>query len=280
MKKYFISKFDKLRIMNLIMDRKFNGYKLENDPGIHYDFNLIKSKPFSDESSDLRGFSMERHDQSHSGSCVAQSVVKALEIKRVMKYGASNHVNLSRLAVYYLARMEMKPSQVNNDDGTYISLAADVIRRFGVCREEPKSPIDTSFWPFNLELVNKAPSWMAMRSAYQNKISSWYKIYSSGQQRIQDISTALKQGHPIVFGTKVCKNFTDYNGTPIGIATGECFGGHATVIVGNVPKEKYFWVENSWGKNWGPDNGFYKLSYDVISSKDSNDFLVMKGSWE
>ena len=37
------------------------------------------------ETADLRPFTSPRHNQSASNSCVAQSVVKALEIKRIMK---------------------------------------------------------------------------------------------------------------------------------------------------------------------------------------------------
>jgi C1A family cysteine protease len=172
------------------------GFRPEPDPDQkHWSFELLKPAlaAYAGKASDLRGFASPRHDQSHSGSCVAQSTIKALELKRIQKYGLLSHVDLSRLALYFLAREMMDPQETDKDDGTFVSLAADVLRRFGVCREsaDPAKPDDKAFWPFDLDLLFTSPGWLQMRQAYIHKIDAWYKIYSTGDDRVNDVILAL-----------------------------------------------------------------------------------------
>lgn len=279
----------------------FNGFRPEPDNEMkHPDFSALRPRmtawaPPGD--SDLRAFSSPRHNQLHSSSCAAQSIAKALELKRIQKstiemtptlgfdkaleYGKSKHVDLSRLALYYLARELMDPSETDKDTGTYISLVADVLRRFGVCREAPdlSKPSDTAFWPFDLTKVFVSPTWLSMRQAYIHKINAWSKIYSTGASRVDDVIQALAAGNPIVYGTLIDDSWLNYNGTPIGILSGTVRGGHATTLVGWDSAGGFFWGENSWG-NWGPDDGFYKLRPEVIQSPNASDFICMMGGWE
>src|SRR5574343_112600 len=74
-----------------------------------------------DQDIDLRPYSSPVQDQGSTGSCVANSLVKALEIKRIIKKGHVAHVDLSRLGLYYNARERMNPSEVKKDSGTYIA---------------------------------------------------------------------------------------------------------------------------------------------------------------
>jgi len=111
-------------------------------------------------------------------------------------------VDLSRLAVYYLARELMTPPECTQDDGTYISYAFDVMRRFGVPTEAD--------WPWDTSKLYTPPSWRAMRKAYLCKITAFYKILSGGQDRVQAVKECLRAGNPVVFGTTVGSNWTDY----------------------------------------------------------------------
>lgn len=241
--------------------------------------------------SDLRPFSSPRHNQSHSGSCVAQGIVKAAEVKRIMEHGHADHVDLSRLAVYFLARELMDPPMTQMDKGTYVSFGADVLRRFGVCSE--------AHWPFDLNKLFVPPSWKAMRKAYVGKISAFYKINSTGSERVDDITLALAAGNPVVFGTKVGQNWRDYGpgSEPLDVVEGTILGGHCTVLMGWNPQKEVFYGENSWGTGWGikPDmvigywgdtpshtkqGGYYEMRPSVIKSSQAHDFIVMEGGWE
>lgn len=248
--------------------------------------------------SDLRKFAPQRHDQRTSQSCVAQSTVRATEIKRIMKVysdaiaagktedeaiaaALAAHVALSRLALYFLSREFMDPPETDKDEGTIISLAAEAMRTFGVAREErdPGNAGDRAFWPFDLNKVFVSPSWLSMREASLHKISSWYRITSTGNNRVDDVIAALAAGNPVVFGTTVGDNWMQYGGGVIGPVNGIVRGSHATVLEGWDPVEGIFWDENSWGTSWGID-GFAKLSPDVISDIGSEDFIVIQGGWE
>lgn len=283
------------------MSMSFDGFRAEADPDRkHPDFAVIRNHMAASASpggSDLRQFSSPRHQQAHSSTCAANATIKGLELKRIQKYtleseklmgferaleyGRSKHVDLSRLALYHLARELMDPPETNLDKGTYISLCADVLRRFGVCREapDPSKPDDTAYWPFDLTKIFVSPGWLQMRQAYVHKIDAWHKIYSEGEDRVHDVIQSLSAGSPVVYGTVVDEHWQSYDGTPLGLKSGKVLGGHATILVGWDPSG-FFWGENSWGNDWGPDDGFYKIRPEVIQSSDSSDFIVMSGGWE
>lgn len=236
----------------------------------HYDFSSIGLNRQG--TSDLRSHSLVRHDQLSTSSCVAQAVVKGLEIIRVRDYGVDSHYDLSRSALYYLTRELLGPKFHRIDGGSYISTAAHVLKTFGVCRENSNGPNDREYWPFDISKINTPPSFMAMRSAYLNKISSYYAIHDTGEKRIESCINALHHGNPVVFGTSVYENFASYNGGVWSRNSGKKLGGHATCLVGWDGVN--FIGENSWGDQWG-DGGFYYASPSIISSPEASDFIVL-----
>lgn len=202
-----------------------------------FDKNKFSFNPESKGDVDLRPFSSPVHNQRSTSTCVGNAVVKALEIKRIQKYGHEKHENLSRLDVYYGARDLMNPKRTDVDSGTHISLACDVLRRFGVCREK--------MFPFDEKNLFIPPPVMATREAYLNKIHSHFRITTKGNDRLDDIILNLQAGNPVVFGTAIGENWFKYNGTePIKQDT-KFDGGHAMVVVGII--NDLFIIENSWG---------------------------------
>lgn len=218
---------------------------------------------------DLRPFSSPRHNQGGTNSCVANAVVKTLEIKRAMTGGLDNHEDLSVMAVYYLARELMWPPQTHVDKGTYVSHACDVLRRFGVCPE--------SDWPWDPSKINESPTWSAMRGAYTRKINSFYKIYSTGMDRVDEVVRCLQSGNPVVYGTTVGPEWIAYRQGDILSTPSQVIGRHATVLVGW--EEGVFIGENSWSAQWG-DDGFYLMDPGVVAHPDSGDFWVIFEGWE
>jgi len=268
---------------------------------------------YEGQSSDLRGLSPKRHNQLRSSSCVAQSVVRAAEVKRIHKLflaaqgrgldiaaalaeAQAGHVALSRLALYYLAREIMDPPETSLDEGTYVSMAAEALKSFGVCREEKSAtnPADRAFWPFDLgtvpasgrERIFESPTWAVMREAYLHKIHAWYRLETTGDDRVRDVILALAAGNPVVYGTQVDGQWQTYDGSvPLGTLKSRVLGGHATVLEGWEPGKQLFLGENSWGEDWGltgPDGtgGFYEITPEKIASSESNDFVVIEGGWE
>ncbi|MEI7869732.1 MAG: C1 family peptidase [Candidatus Methylumidiphilus sp.] len=233
---------------------------------------------------DLRPFSSDRHNQGNTGSCVAQAVVKALENmerqqicqQRGIKpsdLGENDHQNLSVLALYYLCREFMQPSQVTEDSGTYPSLACDCLRRFGVCTEEE--------WPFEPDkLLFKAPSFTAMKGAFIHRLSAFYRITETGDDRVQSILDALRANHPVVYGTDIGDEWQSYKKGKVLKKPKNPEGGHATHLVGWDDTQGVLIGENSWGTHWG-DDGYYLLAPEVVADNSrSRDFWVITGIWE
>lgn len=217
---------------------------------------------------DLRPFSSPRHEQRTTDTCVAQSVIKALEIKRIQKHGHAKHVDLSVMDLYFGCRDKMNPRETNKDDGTYIYLACEVLKDFGVCRE--------SMHPFKESNLYIPPPILATRESYLNRIKTAYKIQKGGWDRVDDVISNLEMGNPVVFGTAVGKNWVNYSGTsdePLRPTPWEeRKGNHAVCIVGYVDGK--FIIENSWGTWWG-ENGYGWLRPEVIEDDASKDFWVI-----
>jgi len=216
---------------------------------------------------DLREFTSPRHNQRKTSTCTCQSAVKALEIKRIMKYGKEAHVPLSVMDLYYGARDLMDPKETDRDEGTYLYLVCDVLRRFGVCREELN--------PFDEKNLFVPTPIMATRESYMNKISANYRISSTGNDRVDDVINNLRVGNPVIFATRVGMNWMLYNSNskPLEITSMDnSIGNHAICIVGWVDGK--FVIENSWGNGWG-DDGFAYLQPEVIADCGSVDFWVI-----
>jgi len=220
---------------------------------------------------DLRPFTSPRHRQYSTSTCVAQATCKALEIKRIMLKGHDAHIDLSRLAVYWFARNLMLPKETKVDSGTYISHAFDAMRRFGVPPEAD--------WPWDESKIFDPPSWSAMRKAYVSRIDSFYKIRSTGKDRINMVIEALQAGNPVVFGTYVNTSWYQHKRNDVlkPISKADSTGRHATVLVGFVDGK--FIGENSWGKIWG-DGGFYYMDPSVIAHDGTRDLWVPQAGYE
>jgi C1A family cysteine protease len=268
------------------MQYKLGGYRPDPPDDRYWGFEtkLKAHLPAGAGSVDLRPYASPRHNQGETGSCVAQSVTKALENLERQKIcrdlglrpeqlGPQHHQDLSVLALYYLCRERMEPSQIAEDEGTFIWLACDCLRRFGVCTEQA--------WPFDEAQLFISPSVLAMREAYLHKISAYYRIEQTGQERVQSVIDALHARHPVVFGTLVGNAWAYYvAGQVLQLpASGAERGGHATHLVGWDEQRGLFIGENSWGTAWG-DEGFYWMAPEVIADPRSDDFWVITGSWE
>jgi len=218
-------------------------------------------------------------NQYGAGSCVGNATADSVEV--LNSIAGLPKVQLSRLFLYTLCRNMMDTdgdgrADINFDEGTYIRLAFDVLSKFGICREDiPKSK---GGWPYEIDWTTRKPkdlhvlpSLKAMRAATGHRIHSYYRIGETGQERVEAILDALRAQHPVVFGTKVTRAFTQYRGgepiaPPIGQATS---GGHAMMLCG-YDRAKGFLMHNSWGKGWG-DGGFAYLR---------EEYLAWEGTWD
>lgn len=247
------------------MTFKIGGYRRdpeENDDRRAMAFlNLRSDNPGK---SDLRPFSEFRENQRATNSCVAQSVTKALEVRRAFR-GHSSH-QLSALWLYFATRQRMNPPETHLDEGTFIWLACDTIRKIGAASE--------TVWPWNVDMLHTSPPMKTARDAYMNRITRHRKIKTGGDLRLRAIKTALADGCPVVWGCDVGANWTMYKGTTAlePCPADRALGGHATVLLGWDGKN--FIGENSWGRAWG-DGGFFYATEKLIAHHRSFDFWVI-----
>jgi len=223
----------------------------------------------ADQASDLRPFSLRRHNQQNTNSCVAQAMTKAAEIKRVALHGKAAHVDLSPMAVYYLAR-ELQ-GDTSKDSGTRVSLGAEAMRRFGVCQE--------SEWRFSdqngvvTSHLFDPPPWSVMRSAYMHKITAWYLLRSSGDELLRDVRANLLLQNPVVFAMHVDDGLRHYKAGTVLTSVEDTGVNHCQVIIGYDPKRDAYLVEGSWGRSWA-DDGCLWVGPAVLTDS-SFDFVSM-----
>ena len=182
-------------------------------------------------------------NQLNLGSCVANATVDALEILMGL---SGKPVQLSRLFVYWNARLYDKST--DKDEGTYIKNAFNSLAKDGVCPE--------SVWEYNTNKVFAQPPMEAYRQGLDNTIHSFYRINATGDKRIEEIESAIRANHPVVFGTGVTNSFLTYESSvdKVWFAPSEKIAGlHAMIITGvrNMGDETHFLIRNSWGTDWG-----------------------------
>jgi len=195
-------------------------------------------------------------------SCVGNSTIESLEM--LSNVAGYKPVPLSRLFVYNMARQ--RNGNLDKDEGTFIRSAFDVLSRFGVC--------DEYLWPYEEGKVFTSPSIMAQRQAVGHRIHSYYRIDSTGDERIKDIVAALHAKHPVVFGTMITSAFQRIGDrTPIDRPgpNDTLIGGHAMVIVGYIGGS--FLIKNSWGTGWG-SHGFCLMTPEYITWNSTWDLWV------
>lgn len=213
-------------------------------------------------------------NQYSAGSCAGNATADAVEVLNSIE--GKPAVQLSRLFVYTMARnfMDMDgdgKSDIDKDEGTYIRLCFEVLSKFGLCREDLDA--GKGGWPYDLDNLHTLPDLKAMRRATGHRIHSYYRIGATDDERVEEVISALRSNHPVVFGTSINSAFKKVRSlTPIGPPDGVTIGGHAMLIVGYLTG-KGFIVKNSWGKYWG-ENGFWIMTPDYLAWSGTQDLWV------
>lgn len=206
-------------------------------------------------------------DQYDLPSCVGNGCCEGLEILENIAHQATvgyQATLLSRMFVWAMSRTQ--EGILDQVTGTHIRTAFNVLATLGVCTEVT--------WPYQDNLSTVSPSLLAQREALGHTIPGAYRIDTLGQDRLNDIITALNASHPVVFGTNVTNAFESLQGTtPVSTPgpTDQIAGGHCMVVVGWDGTN--FTVKNSWGGNWG-DNGFCYFTPDYLTWDNTTDLWV------
>jgi hypothetical protein len=261
------------------MSRQFvHGWNPDSEQKKIKDFNarivldrIIAKTPALPASGSLRSQVLSILNQGSIGSCTTQAVAQALRMALV-RTGIADPELVARLFLYYYARA-MSPGDTQVDSGTQIRCVFDVVRTLGCCPER--------LWPHDTDNFTFMPSADAMRAAYDQRSSAGYfRITSTGTQRIVDICTAIAGGHAVVFGTCVSNSIFNANcEKPLGPPIGETIiGGHAMTVTGYTPGLAHgsvnFDIVGSWGADYGT-NGYIALTDTYLAWSETSDLWIV-----
>lgn len=229
---------------------------------------------------DMRNYSPGIYNQGTVGSCVAQSICAAVQIRNnivnnnqwsISRYTLGKKAPVfspSRLKLYWHARIEEGyPS--TEDTGSSMHSGMIALEKYKLC--------DEKLWPYEQKKFNQQPPHEAFLDSDKYKQVSYMKV----EQNVDVIKYTLSKGYPICFGIIAYSTLT--NSTAMNTGKVELprsndspKGGHAILLLGYDEESKVFIFQNSWSNYWG-DHGFGYLPYDyVASSKHAADFWAIK----
>jgi hypothetical protein len=114
----------------------------------------------------------------------------------LLKKASGQHIDVSRLFIYYNARIKDEESDENlEDSGCTVTSAIESLEESGTCLE--------SIWPYNVKRVNKCPSDEAYQAAENNTINDALEVKID----LYEMKSCLAQGFPFVFGLELYKSF-------------------------------------------------------------------------
>jgi len=202
---------------------------------------------------DLRPLCSPVEDQGTIGSCGANAIVGAVEY--LMRAINGDHVDLSRLFVYYNARR--MSDREHEDSGTSMIHAMASILAHGACPE--------AVWSYDTARWNLKPSKRAYASAIDLQNMHYGRVAPNDMRK-----AVLAAGLPIIFGMRVPEHLMMKIGTETGYMPApkdgrweEARGGHAMLMVGYDDERRGWIVRNSWGEGWGI-GGHVLIDYDVM----------------
>ncbi len=113
-----------------------------------------------------------------------------------MKRTTGQNIDVSRLFIYYNARVKDEGSDENlEDSGCTVTSAIESLEESGTCLE--------SIWPYVIKRMNKRPSDAAYQGAQNNKINDALQVNID----LYEMQSCLAQGFPFVFGLELYKSF-------------------------------------------------------------------------
>lgn len=210
---------------------------------------------------DLRPKDVPIYNQGQLGSCTGNGWAALIEYrdKQLAAVGSPvpgvpppGYYAPSRMFIYYFERYLR--GTVGRDVGAAVADGAQVVSRWGTPPE--------SDWPYN-------PAWFAVRPSRKAITDASRHVApppsSVDNTDLDEVRSALANGHPVVFGFNVYKSFESVGPTGEYVPAGRYVGGHCVVAVGYDDRAQVAIVRNSWGTDWGAKGYFFMRYLDFAS---------------
>jgi C1A family cysteine protease len=210
-------------------------------------------------------------DQLSTESCVAHAWATLMWYEERHLFGGTPELR-SRLFAYFNSRA--LHGDEHDDGGTYLRTCAKALQKIG-CPSEKR-------WAFTTDqkVVNRQPHVLAYKYAWDfRKLAAYYRIFETGEARVNAVRYALANGHPVAFGSPVDEAFLEpYGEGTIGLPNpSKIAGRHAMTLVGYEPNPQdngwRFRLQNSWGTDWR-NGGFAFMTEEWLKSSDVTDLWV------
>jgi hypothetical protein len=111
------------------------------------------------------------------------------------KKANGRNTDVSRLFIYYNARVKDQKSNKVVDSGCTMTSAIEALEEFGTCLE--------SVWPYDISRVNTRPNEQAYQEAERHKITEALQV----DINLYEMKSCLAQGFPFAFGLKLYTSF-------------------------------------------------------------------------
>lgn len=228
-------------------------------------------------------------DQDDTSRCLAYVMARAAQLRCAL-LGIPLKEFPSVDGLYTVARafdradQGFMPAQAPlTDNGSIPYCMVQGANQYGVALE--------SQWPSDdLSKINDEPKLEQLEASSAMKFPGYYRISSTGAQRLMDVMQAIANGYPVLIGVHVDEAFELYMGgvaeksttPPIPKAVNapdltKDLGGHGLCLYGykTFPgKVVLLRGCNSWGKEWG-DNGLFWASAAWLQDDSVMDILVI-----
>jgi hypothetical protein len=220
---------------------------------------------------DLRANCSPVEDQGQIGSCVACTVVGALEYQE--RRAGRSTTDLSRMFVYYNARR--LSGTETRDAGTTIPRGMAALLAYGAPPED--------LWPYDPARVGDLPGDQAFDAAKRYVPAEYARVTG-----IEHVQGALFRQHPVIFSASLpirCYDEAARTGVIPPPHPSELddvrteVGRHAMLLVGYDLNQGIFHVRNSWGRSWG-DAGYCSMSIETFQAAAVSSMTWILGSLE
>ena len=207
-------------------------------------------------------------NQFYTSACVGEAIAKAVNTRLAAQ--GTPAPPFSGLGLYTLGR-ELGRHDAGDpilDSGSNPSTVIRAAAEWGI-------PFESS-WPLDVdahpERINRDLPVDVLEDAITHEVKATYRINSYGADRLTAIRTAIAQGYPIVFGTRVSDDFQAYAGGTLDPETKPGGGGHMLCLIGYSGNR--FRGINSWGTSWG-ECGLFWCSEAFLKDARADDFYVV-----
>ena len=228
------------------------GWKRDKPDPRDFVVKYSKRRGINVEDLDLRKTGLLPHIyfQHDTNSCTSMAIAASIEY--MLKKEGKPEFFPSRLFIYWNERV--LGNCTDKDEGAEIRDGFKSLTKFGACPEKD--------WPFAPNNMFKAPPQKAFDDAQKTLITQYTRLSSTAK----DVTAALSQGKPVVFGCEMFSNFNTEDTIKTGyiaMPKGHHIGGHCMLIVGIQPG--YIIVRNSWSEQWG-DKGYGYMPIDYMEN--------------